>query len=75
MGRGCEDEAPAGYFTLNYYSHTENSTKCPPMELTQPNNTQNVKITNYFLYILYYLIKGKNRKSRILLNLFLSIIP
>jgi hypothetical protein len=20
MGRGCGDEAPAGYFTLNYYS-------------------------------------------------------
>jgi hypothetical protein len=32
MGRECGGEAPAGYFTLNYYSPPpKNSTKCPPM--------------------------------------------
>jgi hypothetical protein len=33
MGRGCEDEAPAGYFIFNYYSLSKNLTKCPPMGL------------------------------------------
>jgi hypothetical protein len=34
MGRGCGGEAPAGYFTLNYYSPFKNSTKCPPMTIS-----------------------------------------
>jgi hypothetical protein len=30
---GVGGEAPAGYFTLNYYSHPKHSTKYPPMHI------------------------------------------
>jgi hypothetical protein len=35
MGKSCGGEAPAGYFTLNYYNPSENSTKYPPMSKLQ----------------------------------------
>jgi hypothetical protein len=56
MGRGCGGEAPAGYFTLNYYNPPPKySTKCPPMLSGEESEDQShiIVVNNKKVYCIW----------------------
>jgi hypothetical protein len=52
MERRCAGETPVGYFTLNYYSLSKNSTKCSPMICS-------LQFTFFFNLIKMYVMKSE----------------